>query len=715
MILYFYSFLHCFKEKDTWLMFIELSLVFFLTYIINRYVNKIYFIYLFMFIEFIVFSYIHVMLAPIILNILYFVFIINIGHFLLQFMKQSLEISQCFLAGISFVIIIECALSFVKAGSTPNFLTVILMAGLFSSLLIVHDNKKEICNFFVYDVYTHKKNSIAISVIATVTALLIGRCNLGIDYDGVWYGLRSEYLLNSGNGIYDRILAISIPNTYPKGYELLTLPLCVFPSYSFRIAFNIIIGLFILIMIHKVIINIKPGTSLMFTALIGSIPGVMSMCTTVKQDNITLLFQIIMIYYVLRFLKSYDSKELLVVFTAYILSLNMKTTALVFSSIILFPVLIFILIKKRYILWNTENILCFIGGILVTIFLCIRTYTLCGYPYTSLMAPLWNAMGLVVKEPYIVAEPTASAGLISILSLEGLIFAFKKIITAFFLPIEFKGIITSHILMTWGTPITAFSFFLIAISLKKKMGLLNDRKKFIIIIYGLTLICSLYSVASLYKNDGNYYMILYVLSVISVICITDFQIFKKHILYILMPVVFGNIFIFSLTGWAGGTRFHDITFLNKGYYNHKEVYAQQMKQTGKQKIYEYFTDHNISKVLAFGDIGIVDRLPCLVESAEEISAYGGYEKFSSYENFNKMLEETNTSEIYLDDSFNYKNQDILKYINNLIINNRIIDIIQENDNYIFVLNKGEIEFDLNIQKKQDFIDILTDIHVTHIY
>ena len=66
---------------------------------------------------------------------------------------------------------------------------------------------------FCYDVEFHRNHALNIAVIFTVLALLIGRCNLAIDYDGLWYGLRPDYLLNSGGGIYDRILAVSIPNT----------------------------------------------------------------------------------------------------------------------------------------------------------------------------------------------------------------------------------------------------------------------------------------------------------------------------------------------------------------------------------------------------------------------------------------------------------------------------------------------------------------------
>ena len=58
-------------------------------------------------------------------------------------------------------------------------------------------------------------------------------------FDSLWYGVRSPYILDNGRGIYENMGNIGIVYTYSKGFEVLTLPLSVLPSYSFLTAFNL--------------------------------------------------------------------------------------------------------------------------------------------------------------------------------------------------------------------------------------------------------------------------------------------------------------------------------------------------------------------------------------------------------------------------------------------------------------------------------------------
>ena len=63
--------------------------------------------------------------------------------------------------------------------------------------------------------------------------------NIAVDFDSLWYGVRSPYILDNGRGIYENMGNIGIVYTYSKGFEVLTLPLSVLPSYSFLTAFNL--------------------------------------------------------------------------------------------------------------------------------------------------------------------------------------------------------------------------------------------------------------------------------------------------------------------------------------------------------------------------------------------------------------------------------------------------------------------------------------------
>lgn len=703
-----------YKSLDTIIMFGELAAIFIVTLVINKCVNRKRSLLILLVSELAIFCYLHCMLLPVIVNAIYFLFILSIGYVISRFVKSEPTIWLSFAWGISFIIILECLMSIGGIGSNRNFLIGICLIGTIC-LIITVGNFREESKLFDFDINFYRDNALAIAIIFTVFSLLIGRCNLAIDYDGLWYGLRSEYILNAGSGIYERIMAISIPNTYPKGYELLTLPLTLFPSYAFRLTFNIFIGLLIVCASFAVIKKINKDAPLIVTAVMSSIPGIMSMCTTMKQDSITLLLQILMLYYAIDFAKNINMSNFWIITALYILSLNMKTTALVFSSAVYFLVFLFALVKIKRIKVESKNIWLMLTSLMVTGLLCLRTYLLCGYPYTSLLNGVWQKLGLSTYEPYVISQPTESIGIKEILTKDGLLNALKKFVVAFVAPFEFDGIITTHLRLAWGTSLILAVLIFVLMTLLTKKCRLSIEKKLILGIYCLVWIFSGYSIASLEKNDGNYYMLLYFLSVVMMASIIDFSAIKKrNMIIFLIPVVIGNLFIFGMTGWAGASKFSQVSLENKGYYDHTEEFKQRFYSEGKQEIYDYFSGEDVSRVLAFGDLENTNRLPYLVENAIEIYPRGGSQYFSDYKSFKYFLELTDTSHIYWDNSYNGYIPMLKVYIYNLIKESYVKDIIICDDNYIFALNmecpNDEYNIDLeeiyirNIYNKYEVID-----------
>lgn len=695
------------ESKPTASMLCELIIFGLTSYCLNKYISHKGFLIAANLIEILFLAYIHEMLFPILVNAAYFVLIFCQGYLVLDFFQADRRFWKCFVSGISVVIILECLLSLVNIGSNRNFLLAVLAVGSVGVTDVFrNDRKKWKIVWENYDVSEHHRHALDLSIILTVFALLIGRCNLALDYDGLWYGLRPDYLLNAGNGIYEKIPAVSLPNTYPKGYEILLLPLAQMPSYSFMLAFNIFIGILILFAAWDIIKAVHKRGMINIVSLIATIPGVMSMCTTVKQDSITLLCQMIMIYYAVLLSRKFDTENLMIIFAAYFLSLNMKTTSLIFSSSILLIVLIFCIVNRTSLQWSKKGIGIIFLPICVTVLTALRTYLLCGYPYTSLLLRFFERgkFGLKAKGPYVLAEPTASMSLSKILSLDGITAALKKLFTAFCLPVKFEDVITDHLLLAWGTPLS-FLLFVGIVSIWAKKRKLDKMQKLLLSMYFTVLTASVYSVASLYKNDGNYYMLFYVLSVLVFVSLSD-PLVLAGIRKIAYPIAVINILIFSMTGWAGAAVFSEIRFINKGYYNHKAAFAEWMITNGKENIYHYFNCTDINKVLAFGNIAIVDRLPCLVESAEEIFAYGGSDYIASYQNFLTLLKETKTSEIYIDDSFNYSDNRIITYLIELVNDDMVHDIVQENENFILVVKNDSNSENISETEKNNFVEIL---------
>ena len=60
--------------------------------------------------------------------------------------------------------------------------------------------------------------SICIALMFAMILLQAGRMNICADYDSLHYGLRNEYVLDNGGGIYENL---GMPEYYPGGFESL--------------------------------------------------------------------------------------------------------------------------------------------------------------------------------------------------------------------------------------------------------------------------------------------------------------------------------------------------------------------------------------------------------------------------------------------------------------------------------------------------------------
>lgn len=72
----------------------------------------------------------------------------------------------------------------------------------------------------------------------TMVMVQAGRLNISLDYDSLHYGLRSAYVLDNGRGIYEDLGMINLVYTYPKGLEVLALPLSGTPTYGFVLSLS---------------------------------------------------------------------------------------------------------------------------------------------------------------------------------------------------------------------------------------------------------------------------------------------------------------------------------------------------------------------------------------------------------------------------------------------------------------------------------------------
>lgn len=159
--------------------------------------------------------------------------------------------------------------------------------------------------------------------------------NICADYDSLHYGLRSEYILNDGGGIYEDLGSVNVVYTYSKGLEILLLPISGLPSYSFFLSAQLWMTVGLLLTAGKIaglFVNRRHG--LLCLALLASVPGIMNMSITAKTDSATALFQLIMIYFLLLYIKRQKTYWLVLAGNAFFMTMVLKPTALVFSTIV---------------------------------------------------------------------------------------------------------------------------------------------------------------------------------------------------------------------------------------------------------------------------------------------------------------------------------------------------------------------------------------------
>ena len=78
------------------------------------------------------------------------------------------------------------------------------------------------------------------ALILTAVLVQLGRLNLAVDYDSLRYALRSPFVLDNGRGIFEALGSANQVYFYPKGLEILTLPLYLprqFGTSSYVICF----------------------------------------------------------------------------------------------------------------------------------------------------------------------------------------------------------------------------------------------------------------------------------------------------------------------------------------------------------------------------------------------------------------------------------------------------------------------------------------------
>lgn len=473
----------------------------------------------------------------------------------------------------------------------------------------------------------------------TMVMVQAGRLNISLDYDSLHYGLRSAYVLDNGRGIYEDLGMINLVYTYPKGLEVLALPLSGTPTYGFVLSLSFWATVGILLLAGH-IAGRRGGKNRKFwaMAMMSAVPGIMNMAATAKSDNVTLLFQLLFFDFVCCALGAEGEKEerqpwFFMGLSAYLLTLVLKPTAIVFSTVMA-GVCLFCLIWRRKFRIRAAAwgyLLPFLPAAAVA-GLWYRTWKFTGVPVTSIFAGLFEKIGFQVRLPYsfthVIGNPASlSAG-------EKFGRLFRRLWGMAALPL---GEDMDHVIIAWGTGLIAVLLFLwvcwFFVFVRKgglrripAAGTAFSGQSFCeaLLIPTLGLAC-IYSIYTLSQVDGNYFILFYAILIISAAGLgrlgTRRSDLERNLSGLIVPLLIANVFVTCCTSWAGTPGFTPIAIRHKGYYDHRAEQQERFKESGVDALVGLLTPG--SRVVAFGEHPEVLALPCSVQSYYDITGSGG--------------------------------------------------------------------------------------------
>lgn len=641
-----------------------------------------------------VFSWIHVVFLPMVVSAMYLISLLAIGRFLRKrvffrgtvWERPYFSFYMDFLFGASFAIVVYCLFSALGVGKIAWMRLSVYALGVaalgfdFSSISCqcimgwqtlswMLDGRDKVSVPREIPRRVRRAWTLAAGWCALMFLIQVGRLNIALDFDTLWYGVRSQYIVAGGTGLYENPGLVGMVYVYSKGFEVLTLPLCDLASHSYLTFFNLWLAVLgIGAMVWNAVLltgnrkqetekkltyhSVLPG--IMAAVLTVSVPGIMNMALTAKADLITWLLQLIMLGCFFQYIHVYENHWIFLSGAAgsYFLSLTMKPTSLVFSTAVFG-------MMGGYLLWfwfhergaaadlfrhlvRLIGSLCLPFGALAGIW--ARTMKITGMPVTSVFTSIFAWFGFKMKYPFATSELPQNYQEESTLHVLA-----RRIWQMLMQP---QGEDMGHVILAWGTSLMAVLIVMLVLyGIFSKKG---DEQSHIwnaaLVIFFPFVIVSLISLSMLYQIDGNYFMLLYSMLILGACRAMVY--FKKIGFYplaskCLAPLLVLNLIVTAISSWAWTAGFSEIHLLNKGRVNHRAQEQARMEEKGNTLIWQEVSQDPENRVIAFGTHPYCLQFPCNVESYKDItSPWGNVELVNSPEAFETYMTYAKTDYVY---------------------------------------------------------------------
>lgn len=642
-----------------------------------------------------IFCWAHVIFLPMAVSALYLGYVFLAGRFVRTALLGQKDMEDGWMAdfilGVSAVLCAFCLLSAFKIGSIAQLklFSAVSGAALYLWAALSGGLRRAVCclkGSFQRDGFQKNEfqkgglqgtNRILWSLLTAFLIVMVliqaGRMNISLDFDTLWYGVRSEYVLDNGTGIYENPGMVGMAYVYAKGLETLALPLSDLASHSYLLALNLWIAAAGLMGIYRLAgLFMNRTWALAAAALSSCIPGIMNMAISAKPDVITWVIQIFMVYYMACYIKNRKFALLALSGGAYLLSLTMKSTALVFSTAVFGMSGLYLLGRRLLSLRAPLRqwlLLAAPAGALTGIW--ARTMMITGMPVTSVFTSIFAVLGFQMKYPF------ATSGLPqNYEEASNLAVLLRRLFHMLLMP---TGKDMGHVVFAWGSPLMLFltgvclaAALLMAADWKRKKaekGKGDDREKkgksdrsslalYAHVVFWPFLAVNLVSLVMLYQIDGNYFMLLYTgiiiggLSLMAALKQTGHSCFMRAVSWMLIPIMVFNVLMTAESNWAWSLGFSEIQWANKGRVNHEALQHEKMVQAGNEQIWNILAEDETTRVIAFGDHPGCLQFPCVVQSYKDItSPWGNVELVNTVEAFEEYMAYAQADYAYVEAGF----------------------------------------------------------------
>lgn len=638
-----------------------------------------------------VFVWCHVVFLPMVVSGIYVLYLYLAGYTIRRrLFKDNTDLrdswSWDFLLGCSAVITLFCLMSAAGAGSIPALKTAAAGAAVPA---VVGSGKETVRRFrnipAALDGHRLTKiQSLTIVFMILMVLIQIGRMNISLDFDSLWYGVRSEFILDNGHGIYENMGSVGLVYTYSKGLEVLLLPISDLASHSYLMFFNIWMAVASLAAVYRIGRFFMGRTyACLAAACVSSIPAVMNMSITAKTDSMTLMVQLVMVMYLLHYLQKKQVNYLIASLGALFFSWMLKPTALVFSTAVYGMSMLYLLVTSQFS-WKA-TLREWTGILLPAAALAAiwaRTMIIVGIPVTSVFSSVFLKLGFTLKYPF------------SVLPLYGggergnhiLSYMADTLYRMFLDP---AGENMSHVVIAWGTSLLfLLTIVFLSVMLVPRRACGSSRNlagyaRTVMIPYVLVCLASL---AMLGQIDGNYFMLLdvgIVLCGCTAVSHVRNGFLQKSILVMMIPVILFNVPVTMVSNWAWSLGFTPVSVVNSGRMNHREQQRGEMEDLGNAEIWETLAADPQNRVIAAGSHPQVFNFPCNVQSYDDItSTWGNVLLVKTMDHFVRYLEYAKTDYVYMQAGYADKESRCYELMGYLIEAGILTEVVYEAGNLL---------------------------------